>query len=379
MTRKYTILDIKLKMKYINHNIEIISDQYISPQSKLKCRCLIDNTIWEDNWNELRQNKGCPVCSEGARIILYDGNRLSVQRPDLIKYFTDDSIPNKISTGSNKKVDLKCPYCGLVKNMSVNTLSNKGFSCNFCSDKISIPEKFCVNILTELKTIFKPQYIPNWANGKRYDFYIPNLNVIIETHGRGHYDKSFSAMGGKSLEQEQLNDKLKYELAMQNGINPDNYIVIDCRHSEIEWLKNNHMLKLEKFFNLDILNWDKIWTNCFNSYVIDAINMWNKNILVKDISNSMNLSKSTIRSYLNRGNDIGLCVYDGSKNINKNRLKTVIQYDLNEVEINKFESCMDAFRNTGVSNYGISKCCTENNFKYTSGGYKWKYETNKTR
>ena len=42
---------------------------------------------------------------------------------------------------------------------------------------------------------------------------------------------------GKNLKQEQLNDKYKYDYAIQNGIK--NYIVIDARKSDFEFIRNS--------------------------------------------------------------------------------------------------------------------------------------------
>ena len=51
-----------------------------------------------------------------------------------------------------------------------------------------------------------------------YDFYIPELEAIIEVHGSQHYGQGFEKVGGRTLEEEQINDRLKEDLAKQNGI-----------------------------------------------------------------------------------------------------------------------------------------------------------------
>ena len=44
-------------------------------------------------------------------------------------------------------------------------------------------------------------------------------------------------LGGRTLEEEQENDELKKSLAIKNGIK--DYLVIDCRESEMEFIKSN--------------------------------------------------------------------------------------------------------------------------------------------
>ena len=118
-----------------------------------------------------------------------------------------------------------------------NFLKGQIANLNVLSDGISIPEKFMWNVLKELNIEFKTQLNKkdfDWCQNYKYDFYIPSLNMVIETHGRQHYEKSDR---GRTLEEEQLNDKLKKELALNNNIK--NYIIVDCRKSELEWLKEN--------------------------------------------------------------------------------------------------------------------------------------------
>jgi len=60
---KHTIQDITKKMKIINPNIEILSTVYKNTGAKLKCKCRIDDNVWETTWNELRKGSGCRKCA----------------------------------------------------------------------------------------------------------------------------------------------------------------------------------------------------------------------------------------------------------------------------------------------------------------------------
>ena len=59
---KPTIEEIKDRLKIINPNIEILSDDFKSAHSKLKCRCLIDAREWETKWHHLKNGHGCNEC-----------------------------------------------------------------------------------------------------------------------------------------------------------------------------------------------------------------------------------------------------------------------------------------------------------------------------
>jgi hypothetical protein len=68
--------------------------------------------------------------------------------------------------------------------------------------------------------------------------------------------------------------------------------------------------------------------------------------------------------------------YDGDNIIKKINLqkRPVIQYDKGLIELNIFESITDASNKTGISIKNIWGCC--NGKSKTSGGFIWKYKTN---
>ena len=59
---------------------------------------------------------------------------------------------------------------------------------------------------------------------------------IIENHGEQHYIHR-GTFKSKSLEDEQRNDVYKKTLARQNGV--IHYIVLDCRESNVSWIKKS--------------------------------------------------------------------------------------------------------------------------------------------
>lgn len=308
-------------------------------------------------------------------------NIISVVRPDLIKYFKNEEDTTTYTIGSNKKVQLKCPDCGMLKNKLVTIcgLSNQGFSCEYCSDKgISIPEKFVMYIMAELNHAFETQKVFNWAKNKKYDFHINDK--IVEVHGLQHYVYSGFK---RTLKEEQDNDNLKYNLAIQNGFKPENYIIIDARYSKFEWLKENCIKELSDIFDLSNIDWDNIWLNCQKSITLKIWDAWNnkcENTTTETIGAKFGLCKSTIIRHLKRGNAIGMCKYDsiyeskkGSHKAGKMNSKRVGQYTIDGEFIKYFDSAHDVYREFSISQENISNCC--NNKRKTAGGYRWKYVT----
>ena len=73
------------------------------------------------------------------------------------------------------------------------------------------------------------------------------------------------------------------------------------------------------------------------------------------------------------GRDIGKLLSQETKDkIGKAFSKKVYQYSLENVFIQEFSSCSEAFRATGISNSSIASCCRGK--RKSAGNYKWYYE-----
>jgi len=260
-------------------------------------------------------------------------NTLAVTHPHLIPYLVNIDDAYKYSFGSTIKIPMKCQNCGCGKLISPNTLLIQGFSCNKCSDNISYPQKFIFNVLKQLNIEFKSELSRTtfeWCSKYKYDFYISQVNGIIETHGQQHYEQTSGKWG--SLDEIQENDKDKEELAKANNI--DHYIIIDCRKSELEWIKNNIMNRDSNRPNqpclAEVLNFkeeDINWLECHewacSSLVKEVCNMWNGGIgSIQNIKNKLKISISSINRYLKQGVRLGWCNYDPEEENEKNIIKT---------------------------------------------------------
>lgn len=308
-----SIEEVKASLSKINKNIKILDDVYVNSFSKLNCVCLIDGHTWNPTYADLSQGKGCPKCKIKKISELRmktRGNSIQEIRPDLMIYLKNKEDGLKYGHCSTRKISLICPKCGQERNdMVVYYLSSNGFNCKYCSDGISIPEKFVANILNQLGITFETQKRFTQTENKRYDFYIPSLELIIETHGGQHYKHSTR---GRLLREEQDNDLYKRDLAIKSGVKPDNYIVIDCRISKLGWLKDNCINSLGLIFDLSNVDFVKVWEESQNSFINKIWDLWNNKKeceTTTTISRILNIDKCTVIKYLKIGNEIGKCVY----------------------------------------------------------------------
>lgn len=257
--------------------------------------------------NNFYKGQRCSYCgSHGGKTHKLDS--LGFIYPQIAEMIISDKRNNvimddlyKIAPQSNReKFYFKCNQCkkSSSEKKSLNKIIREGFSCEHCSDGISIPEKFMMNILKQLNIKFVTQLTKStfeWCQDYRYDFYIPSLNTIIETHGKQHYDGGFERYGGRTLEEEQENDRLKKELALNNDIK--NYIIIDCRKSEFNWLKKNVERKLVEYFNLSNINWSLIWEDSLKSLVWEVKMLHEKGYTSIEIAEILSICKTTVNNY----------------------------------------------------------------------------------
>ncbi|EPB8173065.1 hypothetical protein ACRTAL_002240 [Clostridium perfringens] len=259
----------------------------------------------------LLKGKGCPVCSNRTIVLgintIWDTDRwmvdLGVSEED-VKMYTHSS---------GKKIVVTCHECGRKRKTRIaNIYRYESISCS-CGDGKSYPEKFVMNVLEQLNVYFETEYSPKWIDNKRYDFYIKNSSCIIETHGLQHYIGSFEKMGGLTLEEEQANDKIKREIALQNDIK--HYIELDCRESNLEWIKNSILnSELAELFNLSNIDWTSCAKFANKNIVKEVCNYWNnrkENEGVSDLAKEFKVARTSIRSYLKKGTKLGWCNYKG--------------------------------------------------------------------
>lgn len=84
----------------------------------------------------------------------------------------------------NDKVLLKCQcgFCFTV--LPVSTLRARGIKCPKCERGRSKAEIYIEDYLIKHQIFFEKEKHFNWMEYKtRYDFYIPENNLIIEFHG----------------------------------------------------------------------------------------------------------------------------------------------------------------------------------------------------
>lgn len=284
-----------------------------------------------------------------------------------------------------KYYHIKCIYCNHKYTRSQSAIKDRGVRCPVCSDGISYPTKVVANILNQLGVKYKTEKIFNWSNNKRYDFYIEDSNIIIEVHGSQHYEERFinkKSSKRRTLEEEQVNDKLKQEMALQNGIN--DYIIIDARKSEVEWIKRSVLKSnLCNIYDLSIIDWSECEESASNNLTLLISSMFvDDDISIsKKIASELGISYKTVVEHLNKGASLGWCNYDpkkimslAGKTVDNNRSKPIVCID-NGMEFKSASHCA----NVSESVFGVKMIASKislvcNGSRNHHHGFKFKYK-----
>ena len=340
----------KLKEKNITKIIPI--EKYVDSKTNIQHKCLVCNHEWSARPHNILSGFGCPQCALNNRTIV-GVNDMWTTAPELAKCLENPEDGYKYPKSSKERVNFICPDCGsLLKDRVIHhTYFNGGLKCPYCSDGMSVPNKFMSQILQYCNVDYEPEYIFDWAKDKRYDFYLPNHNAILEIMGGQHYqENNFASKQGRTLEEEQDNDAIKLDLAKNNGV--IYYYQIDFRYSDFEYMRNK-LIDSELFsllkIDINTIDFESCYKASLKSRVFEAVDYWNKGLKVNDIYPLMKVSNATVISYLNQANKLGLCDYEGFNN----RLKPVRCITTNKI----FESLKSAQEYYSVKYSYIRECC----------------------
>jgi len=372
----------------IDHNVRFIFDDIVGEFTISKYNKEIYRLTLTYNEKEYIISPSSFIRSSIKRIINKDINNI-IQgnivdtHPHLLKYFVnkEDAVNN--TYGSERKVLFRCPDCGSEKLIRINYVTRfDKITCNNCGDGISYPEKFLTNLLKQLNINYKYQLGKldvNWIkSNNRYDFGILDLSCIIETNGKQHYlDDCFKFKNARNLDEEKIKDMEKEYLAKENGI--ENYVILDCRKSELDWIKNSIMKsKLPFIFNFieEDIDWIQCHTYALNNLVKLVCEYKNehKKLTPDEIGKIFSITRGTVYKYLKMGKQVGWYTDEQNK---KRTCSKMVEIFKNNISLGTFNS-MTELENLSknllgiqLMSCGISKSCKDKDMIYK--GFTFEY------
>ena len=295
-----------------------VLDKKIDERKKYYLECL---TCHKKSWktenallNCKENNKLCSVCSNFE--VKEGFNDIPTVAKWMIPYFENGiSEAKKYTPYSNKEIVPICPYCNKKAERSYKICilyRDNGFKCE-CKNIGSYGENLVGEVLRQNGIKFKKDKPFNWSQNKRYDFILMDWKIIIEVdgdYGHGFYQP------GKTYEQSEKEfeiDKLKTDLAWENGYDILRLIYISGYKDEfIEEIKSG--LPKQFWENTD---WIKAIENIQNPTKKEICRLYeksnkNRNDILQ-IAKQYGYCETTIRNYLRTGNNLGWCCYPKEK------------------------------------------------------------------
>lgn len=317
----------------------------------------------------------CKCCS--SKCVVKGINDIATTHPHFIELFKDKTIAYTRSFGVSDKTVLICPKCGSEKTTRINKLNMYSDTfCDGCNDGISYPNKFMFNLLTQLNVEFETEYSPEWIMPRRYDFYLPDYNIIIEMDGGFHFRDN--NMNGITEKQQRVIDEYKYSTAIKHGI----YVFrIDCDYGHkdrFEYVKTNILSSgLSHILFIKDEDFEKANRASVESNIVKASELYNQDKLISEICTLLKVSDTTAREYITKGTKLGLCKYDNVRDKKRQNRKPIALYTVNNEYIGEFESGVYLINNSerlfGVTfkETGISQCANKKIASYKGFVFKF--------
>lgn len=199
----------------------IFLERYIDTHSPLLCYHTKCQNITKIEPNRFLRGGRCAFCShKNAGLKARKSNADFLKEFSLVPCSDEYEILESYVTAFTK-IQCKHIKCGTVWKIAPHELL-KGVGCPKC--KSSKGEKRVMNFLSENNITYISEKYFKWKEQTkkyRYDFFLPEYNVLIEYHGRQHYEET--TMCRSSLEERKKDDEIKEINAIKNGLK---YIVI---------------------------------------------------------------------------------------------------------------------------------------------------------
>ena len=185
----------------------LLIDDYSNCRKKLLHKCLKCENTFISSPKIIKNSKyGCPYCA-GVRISIVDYN----------KRLPKNIIAVESYINSYTKIKHKCLDCENIWETKPNYILHMLCNCPFCSS--SKGEKSISNLLNELNIKFEREKEVNIDNNKYFfDFYLPELNIIIEYDGIQHFEPVDYFGGIDNYELVKKNDYVKNKWCFDNKI-----------------------------------------------------------------------------------------------------------------------------------------------------------------
>ena len=194
---------------------KLISDTYVNAHTHLNVKCKCGN-IYPITWNNYKRGKRCPKCCHNRKIDINYVKDFALNEGYEVLSSEYINAYERLAFRCNKGHNFNIPWCYF----------QSGTRCLYCRN--SKGEEKVAHFLNKssIKNIPQHTFDDCFYNKKgllRFDFYLPELNTIIEYDGKQHFEPvDFAGKGIKWAEKQFIKcverDKIKNQYCKDNSI-----------------------------------------------------------------------------------------------------------------------------------------------------------------
>lgn len=191
--------------------------EYVNSHTKITLKPPCGHDEYEVKPNNFKNGNRCPECAREKKRT-FQKERSSKFKLEFVEILEKEGYEMLSEyKGVDKKVSLKCNK-GHIYSVKPSDFK-KGSRCPECNTS-SHGEELTKKILEQYNIVFEREKKFDGLTGLggrnlRFDFYIPEHNVIIEINGEGHYKEyTNNFLNDNTI----IHDKIKREFCKQQGI-----------------------------------------------------------------------------------------------------------------------------------------------------------------
>lgn len=194
--------------KLEENNLEFVRFGYIQKIYKptIVFKCLRCGQTQEKQLSSFLEHSFCSYCVHSGKKMNTEGFKVNL--PSQYTMLEDYN-------GTEKKILFRHEDCGFIWKTTPHNLVS-GCGCPKCANRRSKGEKRIIDFLSSKKIEFVFEKSFEWSDKKRYDFYLPNYNLLIEYNGVQHY-KNIIFHGERQLGKIKQNDLWKKGMALSHN------------------------------------------------------------------------------------------------------------------------------------------------------------------
>lgn len=194
----------KLIFKKINYNQRLHKPTIVY-------ECNLCETENEKPFSEFLKYPTCIYCGTNSK-------RMSTRgfKNKLVELNLPYELIGEYKKTENKNL-FKHTKCGFIFRARPHDILSEHTGCPKCSKKTSKGEQKIIDFLEKYKIPYVREKVFDWSDKKRYDFYLPEYNILIEYQGIQHFKTVNNYW--IPLEEQQKIDLFKKNVAQEHGYN----------------------------------------------------------------------------------------------------------------------------------------------------------------